>query len=65
MRISLKSDPSSSINNKPAWVQIMDWRWIRDKPLFEPMSAKCTEANMRRSASIKLDTSKFDIECLL
>ena len=34
---SLKFVPKGSINNIPALVQIMAWRRLGDKPLFEPM----------------------------
>ena len=37
IEISLKFVPKGPINNIPALVQIMAWRWIGDKPLFEPM----------------------------
>ena len=36
-KISLKFVPKSLINNIPALVQIMAWRRLGDKPLFEPM----------------------------
>ena len=35
--ISLKFVPKGPINNIPALVQIMAWRWPGDKPLSEPM----------------------------
>ena len=37
IRISLKFVPRGPIDNIPALVQIMAWRRIGDKPLFEPM----------------------------
>ena len=37
IKISLKFVPKGSINNNPALVQIMAWRWSGDKPLSEPM----------------------------
>ena len=37
MKISLKFVPKGPINNNPALVQIMAWRWSGDKPLSEPM----------------------------
>ena len=37
IKISLKFVLKGSINNIPALVQIMAWRWPGDKPLFEPM----------------------------
>ena len=36
-RISLKYVPRSSIDNKPALVQVMAWRRTGDKPLPKPM----------------------------
>ena len=36
-KISLKFVPKGPINNIPALVQIMAWRRLGDKPLFEPM----------------------------
>ena len=37
LKISLKFVPKVRINNIPALVQIMAWRWPGDKSLFEPM----------------------------
>ena len=37
LEISLKCVPKVPINNIPALVQIMAWRWTGDKPLSEPM----------------------------
>ena len=37
IKISMKFVPKVSINNIPALVQIMAWRRLGDKPLFEPM----------------------------
>ena len=37
IKISLKFVPKGSINNIPALVQIMAWRWPGDRPLSEPM----------------------------
>ena len=36
IKISLKFVPKGPINNIPALVQIMAWRWSGDKPLYEP-----------------------------
>ena len=47
IQISLKFVPSSSIDNKPALVQVMAWRRIGDKPLPEPMMTHFTDAYMR------------------
>ena len=37
LKFSLKFVPKNRINNIPAMVQIMAWRWPGDKPLSEPM----------------------------
>ena len=37
LKISLKFIPKVRINNIPALVQIMAWRWPGNKPLSEPM----------------------------
>ena len=37
IEMSLKFVPKGPINNIPALVQIMAWRWQGDKPLSEPM----------------------------
>ena len=37
IKISLKFVPKIPINNIPALVQIMAWRWQGDKPLSEPV----------------------------
>ena len=37
IKISLKFVPNGSIDNKPALVQIMAWRWTGHKPLCEPI----------------------------
>ena len=39
IKISLKFVPKGPINNNPALVQIMAWRWSGDKLLSEPMMA--------------------------
>ena len=40
INISLKFVPKGPINSIPALVQIMAWRRLGDKPLFEPMMAR-------------------------
>ena len=40
IEISLKFFPKGPINNNPALVQIMAWRWLGDKPLSEPMMVR-------------------------
>ena len=40
IKISLKFVPYGPINNIPALVQIMAWRWSGDKPLSEPMMGR-------------------------
>ena len=47
IQISLKCVPGSTIDNKPALVQVMAWHRIGDKPLPEPMMAQFTDAYMR------------------
>ena len=37
IKILLKLIPKGTINNIPALVHIMAWRWSGDKPLSEPM----------------------------
>ena len=37
IKISLKFVPKGPINNNPALVHIMAWRWSGDKPLSEPI----------------------------
>ena len=52
IKISLKFVPKGPINNIPALVQIMAWRWTGDKPLSEPMMTQFNDAYMRHSASM-------------
>ena len=52
--ISLKFIPKGSIDNIPALVQIMAWRYSRGKPLSESILVWFTEAYMRHSASMIL-----------
>ena len=47
INISPKVVPKGSINNTPALLLIMAWRWQDDKSLFEPMVAEVTDAYMR------------------
>ena len=47
IRISLKFVPKSSIDNNPVLIQIMAWRRIGDKPLYEAMLTRFTDAYMR------------------
>ena len=47
IRISLKLVPKVPINNNPTLVQIMAWRPIGDKSLFEPLLIRYTDAYMR------------------
>ena len=48
IQISLKYVPKSPIDNKPALVQVMDWRRTGDKPLSEPMMTQVTDPYMRQ-----------------
>ena len=47
IRISLKFVPEVPIYHKPTLVQIMAWRLLGAKPLYELMMAYFTDANMR------------------
>ena len=44
IQISLKFVPRSPIDNNPALVEVMAWRWTGDKPLHEPMMTQFTDA---------------------
>ena len=44
IEISLKFVPKGPFNNNPALVQLMAWRQIGNKPLFEPMLTRFTDA---------------------
>ena len=46
IQISMKLLPRSSINNKPALVQVMAWCRIGNKPLREAMTTQFTDAYM-------------------
>ena len=52
IEISLKFVPKGPINNIPALVQIMAWRWTGDKSLSEPMMTQFDDAYMRHPASM-------------
>ena len=47
IKISPKFVPKHPIDNNPALVQIMAWRWIGDKPLSVPMLSWFNDAYMR------------------
>ena len=47
IRISLKFVPRSSIDDKPALLQIMAWHRIGNKPLSEPILTQFTDTHMR------------------
>ena len=47
IRVSLKFVPRSPVDNKPALVQVLAWRRIGDKPLFEPMLTGFADAYMQ------------------
>ena len=47
IQLSLKFVPRSSIDNKPALVQVMAWCRTGDKPLPELMMTLFTDAYMR------------------
>ena len=44
IQFSLKLVPRSPIDNKPALVQVMDWRGTGNKPFPEPMMTQFTDA---------------------
>ena len=46
IRISLKFVPRCLVDNKPALVQVMAWRWLGDKPLPEPMMTEFIDTYM-------------------
>ena len=52
IKISLKFVPKGPINNIAALVQIMAWLRPGDKPLYEPIMVKSSDAYMRHSASM-------------
>ena len=45
--ISMKFVPKGPINNIPALVQMMAWRWPGEKPSPEPMLTQFTDVYMR------------------
>ena len=47
IQISLKLVPSSPIDNKSAFVQVIAWRRTGDKPLPEQMMTQFTDAYLR------------------
>ena len=46
IQISLRFAFRSSMDNKPALVQVMAWHQIGDKPLSEPMLTQFTDTYM-------------------
>ena len=46
IQIPLKFVPGNLIDNKPALLQVMAWRWTGDKPLPKPMLTQFTDAYM-------------------
>ena len=52
IKSSLKFVPQGPVNNIPALVQIMFWRWTGERPLSEPMMTHFSDAYMRHSASM-------------
>ena len=47
IQISLKFVSKNPIDNNPALVQVMAWRWWGDKPLPEPVHTQFTDAYMQ------------------
>ena len=52
IKISLKFVPKGQIDNNPPLVQIIAWCRMGDKPLFEPMLTRFTDAYMRHKGEI-------------
>ena len=52
IKISLKFVFKGSVDNKPALVQVMAWRWTGDKPLSEPMLTQLIEAYMQHQGEM-------------
>ena len=52
IQISLKFVPKGPIDNYPALVQIIAWRWTGDKTLSEPMLTQLTDTYMRHSGEM-------------
>ena len=46
IQVSLKLVPRSPTDNKPALVQVMDWRRTGDKSLSEPMMTQLADTYM-------------------
>ena len=75
IRISLKFGPRSPIDNKPALVQVLAWRWIGDKPLSELMLPYFTDAYICGTRgrwvkgnsvwAIELDQESYSMICIL
>ena len=63
IEMSLKCVPKDPIDNKPALVEIMAWRWPGDKPLSEPMLAWVTNRYMLHSAAMSYGVSVVGIKC--
>ena len=53
MKIAMIINPN---DNKAALVQIMTWCFEGDKPLFETMMTKFTDAYMRHSTLVRQQT---------
>ena len=53
--ISLKFVPRSPIDDNPAWVHVMAWHRIGDRPLSEPMMLQFTHAYMRHEGNISFN----------
>ena len=47
IQISLKFLPLGPVDNEPALVQVMAWRWIGDKPLPELMMTQFIDTYMQ------------------
>ena len=54
IKISLKFVPRSPIDNKPALVQVMVWRWTGNKPLPAPNMTQLIDAYVALGGCIAL-----------
>ena len=60
IQISLKLVPRSPIDNKPALVQVMAWRWTGDEPLPEPMMTQFTDTYIYSTRGDQLSHTMLD-----
>ena len=63
IKMSLKFVPKGPIDNNPALVQIMAWRWIDDKPLSEPMLTLYTDIYAALGGAELMIFAKYNVPC--